>query len=107
MIAHNKSISLGMQAALGLLITFHKSNQVFIRNCSQHVRHLGRHLGFFKNFIWRKIAANFIEISRKHVFATSNRNLIKSRVLKKKLKQIFPKIYRFLFQTLVCIINYA
>ena len=32
---------------------------------SQHVRHLGRHLGFFKNFILRKTAANFTEISRK------------------------------------------
>ena len=36
---------------------------------SQHVRHLG----FFKNFILRKTAANFIEISRKHVFAASNK----------------------------------
>ena len=30
---------------------------------SQHVRHLG----FFKNLISRKTAANFTEISRKHV----------------------------------------
>ena len=43
---------------------------------SQHVRHLG----FFKNFILRKTAANFTEISRKHVFAVSNRNIIKKRV---------------------------
>ena len=47
---------------------------------SQHVRHLGRHLGFFKNFILRKTAATFTEISRKHVFAASNRNIIKNRV---------------------------
>ena len=40
----------------------------------QHVRHLGRHLGFFKNIILRKTAANFTEISRKH------RNVIKNRV---------------------------
>ena len=40
---------------------------------SQHVRHLGRHLGFFKNFFLRKTAANFTEISRKHVFAASKR----------------------------------
>ena len=40
---------------------------------SQHVRHIGRHLGFFKNFILRKIAANVTEISRKHVFAASNK----------------------------------
>ena len=38
------------------------------------------HLGFFKNFILCKTAANFTEISRKHVFATSNRNLIMNRV---------------------------
>ena len=47
---------------------------------SQHVRHIGRHLGFFKNFILRKTAANFIQIRRKHVFAASNRNIIKDRV---------------------------
>ena len=47
---------------------------------SQHVRHLGRHLGFFENFILPKTAENFTEISRKHVFAASNRNLIKNRV---------------------------
>ena len=47
---------------------------------SQHVRHIGRHLGFFENSILRKIAANFTEISRKHVFAASNRIIIKNRV---------------------------
>ena len=47
---------------------------------SQHVRHIGRHLGFFENFILRKIPANFTEISRKHAFAASNRNIIKNRV---------------------------
>ena len=35
---------------------------------SQYVRYIGRHLGFFKIFILRKIAANFTEIGRKHVF---------------------------------------
>ena len=45
---------------------------------SQHVRHLGRHLGFFKMFILRKTAANFTEISRKHVLAASNRNIIEN-----------------------------
>ena len=45
---------------------------------SQHVRHFGRHLGFFKKFILLKIAANFTEINRKHVFAASNRNIIKN-----------------------------
>ena len=31
----------------------------------QHVRHIGRHLRFFENFILHKIAANFTEISKK------------------------------------------
>ena len=46
----------------------------------QYVRHIGRHLEFFKNFILHKIAANITEISRKHVFAASNRNIVKNRV---------------------------
>ena len=65
------------------------------------------HLGFQKIFILRKTAANFIEISRKHVFAASNRNIITVRVYKKKLEQILSKSYSFLFQTLICIIRYA
>ena len=47
---------------------------------SQDVRHIGRHLGFFKKFTLRKTAANFTEISRKHVFAAPNWNIIKNRV---------------------------
>ena len=46
---------------------------------SQHVRHIGRHLGF-KKIISRKTAANFTEISRKHVFAASIRNIIKNKI---------------------------
>ena len=42
---------------------------------SQHVRHLGRHYGFFKNFILRKTAANFTEVNIKYVFTASNRNI--------------------------------
>ena len=42
----------------------------------QHVHHLG----FFKNFILCKIAANVTEISRKHMFAASKRNIIKNRI---------------------------
>ena len=72
----------------------------------QHVRHLGRHLGFFKKFTLHKTAANFTEISTKHVFATSNRNIIKNRILEKKLEQIFSKRYIFLFQNLICITIY-
>ena len=47
---------------------------------SQHVRHLDRHVGFFKNFISLKTAAYFAEIRRKHVSPASNRNIIKKRV---------------------------
>ena len=54
---------------------------------SQHVRHLGRHLrrhlGFFKKTVLCKTAANFTEISRKHVLAASNRSIIKNRAYKK------------------------
>ena len=46
----------------------------------QHVRLVGRHLGFSQKNILRKTAPNFTEISRKHVFAASNRNMIKNRV---------------------------
>ena len=35
-------------------------------------------LDFSKNFILRKTAANFTEISRKHVFAALNGNIIKN-----------------------------
>ena len=65
---------------------------------SQHVRHLGRHLGFFKKIILRKTAARFTGISRKHVFAASNRNIIKNSL---------SKSYSFLIETLISIINYA
>ena len=47
---------------------------------SQYDCHFGRHLGVFKIFILRKIAANFTAISKKYVFAASNRNIIKNRV---------------------------
>ena len=74
---------------------------------SQHFRHLGRHLGFFKKCIFNKTAAMFLEISRKYVFNASNRNIITNRVEKKKLERILSKIYSFRFQTLICIINFA
>ena len=60
-------------------------------------RHFGRHLGFFKNFIFCKTATNFTGISRKHVFLASNTKIIENRVKKKNLQQIFPKFYNFLF----------
>ena len=49
---------------------------------SQHVRHLGCHLGIFflKINSFSKNAANFSEISRKYVFAASNRNIIENGV---------------------------
>ena len=64
---------------------------------SHHVGHLGRLLRFFQKNILRKTAENFNEISRKHVFAASNWNIIKKRVQKKKEKQILSKSYSFLF----------
>ena len=70
---------------------------------SQHVRHLG----FFKTFIFSKTVANFLKISRKHVFTASNSNIIKNRVEKKKSEQILSKGQGFLIQTLICIINFA
>ena len=71
----------------------------------QHVRHIGCLLGFFKIFVLRKIAANFTEISRKHVFAASNMNMIKNSV--RNTNKFSQKIYSFLFRTLIGIINYA
>ena len=49
----------------------------------QHIRHLGHHLRFFKNFILNKTAANFLEIGRKHAFTASNTNIIKNRMGKR------------------------
>ena len=48
---------------------------------SQHIRCLGRHPGFLKMFIFNKNknAAYFTEISKKHVFAASDRNMIKKK----------------------------
>ena len=51
-------------------------------------------LDFSKKFIVRKTAANFIEISRKHVFVASNRNIIKIRV-KKEIRTNFLKNSQF------------
>ena len=62
---------------------------------SQHVCHLGRLFGLFKNFIFSKTAGNFFELSRKHVFIASKRNIFKSREKKKKIEQTSSKHYRF------------
>ena len=75
----------------------------------QHVRHLGRHLRFFKTFIFSKNAANFLEISRKHVYTAVNTNTIKNR-MEKDIKTNFVEKLVFAFrpaQTLICIINFA
>ena len=63
---------------------------------SQDVRHLGQHTGFFKKCTFLKTAAYYLEISTKHVFVTSNSNIIKNRVEKKKLEQNLLKSYSFL-----------
>ena len=63
---------------------------------SQHVRHIDRHLGVFKILILHKTAAIFTEISRKHVFAASNRNIIKIEFKKRnynKFSQTFTVFY--------------
>ena len=91
-----------MQAALDWLFTFHDKNQVLIKNYCR-----GRHLGFFKNFIFHKTAINFTGISGNKEFLASNRKIIENRVKNKNLEQIFTKFYSFLFLTLICIINYA
>ena len=68
-----------MLASFGQLITFHNNNKVLAKNCciatvvSQQVCHLDRHLGVFKKFILRKIAANYFEINRKRMFTIKNR----------------------------------
>ena len=41
------------------------------------------------------------------MFTALNKNIIKYRVEKKKLKQILSKSYSFLIQTLICMVNFA
>ena len=65
---------------------------------SQDVFHLGRHIGLFKKYILFKSAANFTEIIRKHVFAASNRNKIKS--LKEEFRTNFVKKLQFFISNL-------
>ena len=64
---------------------------------TQHVRHLSRHLGFFKNFTFHKTAINFTGISRKHVFLASKTKIIENRVKKKSLEQISQNFTFFYF----------
>ena len=84
-VAHTRS-SFGMDAALSLLVTLNNNNQVLIKNCCYGN---GRFTTWppswppswiFKIFILCKTAADFTEISRKRVFAASNRNIIENRV---------------------------
>ena len=60
---------------------------------------------YFWKLIFCKIAATFLEISRKHVFTASDRIIVKNRVKKEKLKQILLKIN--VIQILICIIIFA
>ena len=60
-------------------------------------------LDFFQKFYFGKTAADFLEISRKHVFTASNRNIIKNRVEKKKLEEM-SKSFSFFIQNLIYII---
>ena len=63
-------------------------------------------LAVILDFLKILFAANFLEISRKHVFTASIRNITKNRVEKKNLGQILSKRYIFHIQTLVCITNF-
>ena len=65
---------------------------------SQHVRHTGRHLEFFKKCISRKTAANFTEISSKHVFAASNRNITRIESIKRNKNKFSLKFRVFYFE---------
>ena len=56
---------------------------------SQHFRHVGIHLWFFKKFILRKNCSNFTEISRKHVFTALKVDA------KKKIRTSFVKNLQF------------
>ena len=64
---------------------------------SQHVRHLCRHLGFFKKIIFSKTVANILEIGRKHVLNASKMDVINNTLEKKNLDQILSKRYHFVF----------
>ena len=65
-----------------------------------------RHLGFFKNYIFkRKAAANFLEISRKHGLLPQMG--IKLKIEWKKSEQILSKRYSFLFQAVIYRIDFA
>ena len=75
-----------MNAALSLLVTLNINNQVLIKSCCYGN---GRFTAWptswppswiFKMFILCKTAADFTEISRKHVFAAPNRKIIENRV---------------------------
>ena len=48
-------------------------------------------LDFLKTLFSAKIAANFLEFGRKHVFTVSKMNIIKSRVEKNKLEKNLVK----------------
>ena len=74
---------------------------------SQYVRNIGRLLGFSKCFILPKTAANILEISRKHVFAASDRNILNKWGVREEITTNFVKKLQFLIQTLICIINLA
>ena len=51
-----------------------------------------------KTFIFSKNAANFLKISRKHVFTASNMNVIKNRVEKRNRNKFCQKTAVFIFK---------
>ena len=65
----------------------------------QHVRGaILAAIGFFSEFIFSIIAANFLEICRKHVFTASDRNIIKKRVKKRNKNKFCQKVTVFYFK---------
>ena len=64
-------------------------------------------LDFLKVLFYAKLQQILLKLVEKNVFPALYRNIIENRVKRKKLEQIFLKIYSFLFRTLICIINCA
>ena len=87
-----------MQVALGKLITFHNNNQVLIKKCcygNSRFTPSWPPSWNFQKIILCKTAANFTEISRKHVFAASNRNIIKNTCLEEEIIANLPQNLQF------------
>ena len=86
------------QLWVSYLLTFHNNNQVLIKNCCYGNGRFTTCPPYWPpSWIFRKFcfAANFTAISKKHVFAASNRNIIKNRIFFKKIRTNFLKNLQF------------